>query len=58
MNNGFSHSNGLEQHMYGLKNEALIRSTSVCCSGSFMLSKILKTILNRSCHQCFSKVCP
>lgn len=32
--------------------------TSVCCSGSFMLSKILKTIRKRSCHQCFSNVCP
>lgn len=25
MNNGFSHLNGLKQHMYGLKNEVLIR---------------------------------
>lgn len=32
--------------------------TSVCCSGSFILSKIRNTILNRSCHQCFSKVWP
>lgn len=32
--------------------------TSVCCSGSFMLSKMRKTILKRSCHQCFSKVWP
>ena len=32
--------------------------TSDCCSGSFMLSKILKTIRNRSCHQCLSKVWP
>lgn len=32
--------------------------TSDCCSGSFILSKILKTIRNRSCHQCFSKVWP
>lgn len=32
--------------------------TSVCCSGSFMLSNILKTIRNKSCHQCFSYVWP
>lgn len=32
--------------------------TSVCCSGSFMLSNMRNTILKRSCHQCFSKVWP
>lgn len=43
-------------NVYGIVN--YLTPTSVCCSGSFMLSKMRKTILKRSCHQCFSNVRP
>ena len=53
------HRRGPERLFSHLPRAVLSSSpTSDCCSGSFMLSKILNTILNRSCHQCFSKVWP
>lgn len=56
----FKYCSGLSKHErpWGLTAWCRWPLTSVCCSGSFMLSKMRKTILKRSCHQCFSKVWP